>query len=41
MAYGMVAEPLPEEWAPVVLIMGEGNQVVGTRRAEAPGDLCC
>lgn len=41
MAYGMVAEPLPEEWAPVVLIMGEGNRVLETRRAEAPSELCC
>jgi aspartate 1-decarboxylase len=41
MAYGMVAEPVPDEWAPIVLIMGEGNKVIETRRVEAPGDLCC
>lgn len=39
MAYGMFDEPLPDDWAPVVLIMGEENRVVETRRFEAPGDM--
>jgi aspartate 1-decarboxylase len=41
MAYGMLAEPLPDDWAPIVLIMGEENEVIETRHVEAPGDLCC
>ncbi len=41
MAYGMFAEPLPDDWAPIVLIMGEGNSVIETRRVEAPSDMCC
>jgi len=39
MAYGMFDEPLPGDWAPIVLIMGEDNRVVETRRFEAPGDM--
>jgi len=39
MAYGMFDEPLPDDWVPVVLIMGEDNRVVETRRFEAPGDM--
>ncbi len=41
MAYGMFAEPLPDDWSPLVLIMGEHNRVIETRRFEAPGDMCC
>ncbi len=39
MAYGLFDETLPDDWAPVVLIMGEDNRVVETRRFEAPGDM--
>lgn len=39
MAYGMFDEPPSDDWAPVVLIMGEDNRVVETRRFEAPGDM--
>ncbi len=39
MAYGMFDEPLPGDWAPIVLIMGEDNRVVEARRFEAPGDM--
>lgn len=41
MAYAAFAEPLPEDWAPVVLIMGEGNRVAETRRGEMPSEPCC
>ena len=41
MAYAMVAEPLPESWSPVVLIMGEGNQVAEVRHVENPSEMCC
>lgn len=41
MAYGLVAEPLPETWAPVVLIMGEGNRIAEIRHLEAPCEACC
>jgi aspartate 1-decarboxylase len=41
MAYAQVAESLPEEWTPVVLIMGEGNRVAEIRRTEVAGDMCC
>lgn len=34
MAYAQVSEPLPDDWAPAVLIMGEGNRVVEIRHAE-------
>ena len=41
MAYGMVAEPLPESWSPVVLIMDEGNRVAEVRHVENPSEMCC
>jgi aspartate 1-decarboxylase len=41
MAYGLVAEPLPEGWSPVVLIMGEGNRVAEVRHVENPSEMCC
>jgi aspartate 1-decarboxylase len=41
MAYAMVAEPLPETWSPVVLIMGEGNRVAEVRHVENPSEMCC
>jgi len=41
MAYAMVEEPLPEDWTPIVLIMGENNRVLETRHAELAGEICC
>lgn len=41
MAYGLVAEPLPETWSPTVLIMGEGNRIAEVRHVENPSQLCC
>ena len=41
MAYAMVAEPLPESWSPVVLIMDEGNRVAEVRHVENPSEMCC
>jgi hypothetical protein len=41
MADGLVAEPLPETWSPVVLIMGEDNRVAEVRHVEHPSEMCC
>jgi aspartate 1-decarboxylase len=41
MAYAQVAEPLPDVWSPVVLIMGEGNRIAEVRHAENPSEMCC
>jgi aspartate 1-decarboxylase len=41
MAYAQVEEPLPEVWEPTVLIMGEGNRVLETRRSERASEICC
>jgi aspartate 1-decarboxylase len=41
MAYALVPEPLPEDWAPQVLLMDEHNRIIEVRRAETPEDLCC
>ena len=41
MAYAMVAEPLPESWSPVVLIMGEDNRIAEVRHVENPSEMCC
>ncbi len=41
MAYAQVAEPIPEDWSPVVLIMGEGNTVAEVRRSENAHEECC
>jgi len=41
MAYVLVAEPIPDDWEPIVLIMDERNRVVETRHAELAGELCC
>jgi len=41
MAYVLVAEPIPDDWQPIVLIMDERNRVVETRHAELAGELCC
>jgi aspartate 1-decarboxylase len=39
MAYAMVNEPLPVDWEPTVLIMGEDNQVVETRHGEIAREI--
>jgi aspartate 1-decarboxylase len=41
MAYGLVPEPLPEHWSPVVLIMGEDNRVLEVRHEERAHEECC
>ena len=41
MAYGQFAEPLPEDWAPVVLLMDEHNCISELRHAEVAGEICC
>jgi aspartate 1-decarboxylase len=41
MAYAQVAEPLPDTWRPVVLIMGERNEILEVRSDEIAGDICC
>jgi aspartate 1-decarboxylase len=39
MAYAMVNEPLPADWEPTVLLMGEHNQVVETRGGEVAREI--
>jgi aspartate 1-decarboxylase len=46
MAYALVAEPLPDNWSPVVLLMGENNRVLEVRHEERaheswPHEACC
>lgn len=41
MAYAQVAEPLPDDWSPVVLIMAADNTVAEVRRAENASEECC
>ena len=41
MAYAQVAEPLPDEWSPIVLIMAPDNTVAEVRHVENAGDMCC
>ena len=41
MAYGLVAEPLPEAWTPIVLIMGDDNRIAEVRHVENPSEMCC
>ncbi len=41
MAYAMVNEPLPEVWEPTVLLMGENNRILETRRREVAREICC
>jgi aspartate 1-decarboxylase len=41
MAYALVAEPLPESWSPVVLLVDGENRITEIRRAEIAGDACC
>ncbi len=41
MAYAQVAEPVPDDWSPVVLIMGEGNTVAEVRHSENAHEECC
>jgi aspartate 1-decarboxylase len=39
MAYAQYAEPLPEDWAPVVLLMDEHNCISEVRGGELAGEL--
>jgi aspartate 1-decarboxylase len=39
MAYAMVNEPMPADWEPTVLLMGEDNQVVETRHGEIAREI--
>jgi aspartate 1-decarboxylase len=39
MAYAQYAEPLPEDWAPVVLLMDERNCISEVRGGELAGEL--
>src|SRR5512135_3303325 len=43
MAYAQVAEPLPGDWSPNIVIVDEDNRPVEMRHAEAAGELmeCC
>jgi aspartate 1-decarboxylase len=41
MAYALVAEPLPEDWEPRILLMDDHNRVVDERGTEPVQDLCC
>lgn len=41
MAYALVAEPLPDDWTPTVLIMDDANRIAEIRRVENAGELCC
>jgi aspartate 1-decarboxylase len=41
MAYAEVAEPLPDDWSPVVLLMDEHNQVAEVRHGEIAREMCC
>jgi len=38
MAYAQVAEPLPENWTPTVLLMGDHNRIAEIRHTETPGE---
>jgi aspartate 1-decarboxylase len=39
MAYAQVAEPLPEDWAPNIVLVDAANRPVELRHAEAAGEL--
>ena len=43
MAYAQVAEPLPEDWSPTIVLVDEDNRIGEVRYAEAPGEMyeCC
>jgi aspartate 1-decarboxylase len=41
MAYALIAEPVPEDWAPRVLLLDERNRISAVRRTEVPDDSCC
>ncbi len=43
MAYSQVGEPLPEDWSPTIVLVGEDNRIGEVRYAEAPGEMyeCC
>jgi aspartate 1-decarboxylase len=38
MAYGQIEEPLPADWSPRIVLVGEDNRILETRHAEAPGE---
>lgn len=38
MAYAQVAEPLPEDWAPTVVLVDEHNRITEIRRSEMAGE---
>jgi aspartate 1-decarboxylase len=41
MAYALIAEPIPEDWAPRLLLVDERNRIAEVRRTEMPDDSCC
>ena len=43
MAYAQVSEPLPEDWSPAIVLVGDDNRIGEVRHAEAPGEMfeCC
>ncbi len=43
MAYAQVAEPVPEEWSPAIILVDAENRVMETRHAEVAGEMieCC
>lgn len=41
MAYALLQEPLPKDWAPQVLLMDEHNRIAEVRTDETPEDTCC
>ena len=41
MAYALVAEPLPGDWSPRILLIGDDNRIVEVKEAELPQDPCC
>ncbi len=43
MAYAQVAEPVPADWSPSIILVDAGNRVLETRHAEVAGEMieCC
>ncbi len=43
MAYVQVAEPLPVDWSPAIVLVDAANQVIEMRHAEVAGEMieCC
>jgi aspartate 1-decarboxylase len=37
MAYAQVAEPIPDDWSPTVVLVDEHNRITEIRHAEVPG----